>query len=186
MAISTPFPSTTVATAEVPPFAKNKKFTASMTREQLLVDVEFESHPLAEDKRIDLVQNDSLVPISLIQIKVHNGQKDDSTAPMDAHRGGTLQALLEETVRTFLKELGCESGQAWRSLDVRKAEKAAAKLKSILGELNWIAETVKDSEESAETGREWSECILTMSEKAMSVLKREIEALQTYAPVSLF
>lgn len=118
---------------------------------------------------------------------MHNGQKDDSSVSADAHTGGTLQVLLEETVRGLLKELGCDSGQSWRSLDVRKAEKAAAKLKAILEELNWIAETVKhETEKSAESGREWSECIPTMAERATSILKKETEALRAYVPVLLF
>jgi hypothetical protein len=184
MVSSIPFPSTTGIAVETSPSAKSKKITASMTKEQLLVDIEFESHPLAEDKRIDLVQNDALAPVSLLQIKVHNGQKDISA---DAHPGGTLQVLLEEMVRGFLKELGCNSGQSWRSLDVRRAEKAAAKLKAILEELNWIAETVKhESEKSAESGREWSECISTMAERATLISKKETEALRAYVAVLLF
>jgi len=165
----------------------SKKITASMAKDQLLVDIEFESHSLAEDKRIDLVQNDALAPLSLLQIKVHNGQKDDASVSADIHPGGTLQVLLEETIRGFLKELGCNSGQSWRSLDVRKAEKAAAKLKAILGELNWIAETVKhESEKSAESGREWSECISTIAERATLILKKETEELRAYVPVLPF
>lgn len=172
---------------EISPSAKSKRITASMAKDQLLVDMEFESHPLAEDKRIDLVQNDALIPLSLLQIKVHNGQKDDSSVSAEAHLGGTLQVLLEETVRGFLKELGCNSGRSWRSLDVRKAEKVAAKLKAILGKCNWIAETVKhESEKSAESGREWSECISTMAERATLILKKETEALRAYVPVVLF
>jgi len=155
-----------------------KKVTASLSKEHLLVDIEFESHPLAEDKRIDLMQNDALVSLSLLQVKVQNGHKDDSNVPADIHLGGTLQALLEETIRGFLNELGCNSGQSWRSLDVRKAEKAAAKLKAILGELNWIAETVKlETEKNTEKGHEWSDCVSIMAEKAMSILRKEVDAL---------
>ncbi|KIM32243.1 hypothetical protein M408DRAFT_63385 [Serendipita vermifera MAFF 305830] len=165
---------------------KTKKTTVSLAKEQLLVDIEFEIHPLAEDKRVDLVQNDAVVPISLQHVSIHNGEKDSSNTPGDGNLGGTLQLLLEETIQAFLTELGCHSGPAWRSVDVLKAERAAAKLKTLLGELNWIADKVKqETEKSADSGAEWNDCVSVMAEKAMGLLRKEAEPIQAQREVAV-
>lgn len=177
--------STDPAPSAAPEVLKKKKIVASVTKDQLLVDIEFESHPLAEDKRIDLVQNDVIIPISLQHVTIHNGEKDNTSVPGDGNIGGTLQILLEETIRAFLVELGCNSGQAWRSVDVRKAERAASKLKALLGELNWIADKVKqETEKSPERGAEWGDCISAMAEKSMRILRKEARPVQAYVLIT--
>lgn len=158
-----------------------KKIVVSLTKEELLVDLEFEKNLFAEDKRIDLPVNDHVVPLSLHHIKVLNGERDDSSGATEGKEAGTLHQLLEEKFKSLLKSLGCENGKDWSQLDNRRAETAAEELKMILGELKSIAETVKQEEEK-ESGKgvKWWECISTMTEKVMAAIRSDIALLKMY------
>jgi hypothetical protein len=148
--------------------------------------VEFEKNLFAEDKRIDLPVNHHVVPLSLHHIKVLNGERDDSSGTTDGQVAGTLHQLLQEKFRSLLKSLGCENGKNWSQLDNRRAETAAEELKMILGELKWIAETVKQEEETESgNGVKWWECISAMAEKAMAAIRGDMALLRMYVYFAL-
>lgn len=168
---SDPIPFPSLAGSSLPTEnLKGKKIVLSLTKDELLVDLEFEKHPYAEDKRIDLTHNAHIIPITLQHVKIHNGDKEDTANA----QLGSIHQLLEEKIRVFLKAVVCDNGETWSQLDARVAEKAASELQGILRELKWVTDTVKQEEEgSPGRGLAWWEGIPAMARKSMETLKNQ-------------
>ncbi|CAG8731251.1 3635_t:CDS:2, partial [Acaulospora colombiana] len=177
-----PFPSssgnTTSATSSLIP-GQTKKIVTSLTKEQLLVDLEFEKHIFADDPRIDLMNNKNIIPITLHQVKINFGEKEEQSGS-SGHPEGSLCLLLEERTRNFLRDLGCAPNVDWSQVDPVKVERSAAELRNVLEEINWIVDTAKREAEvnSAKESETW-DCIQTIADKASKVLQIEAKLVET-------
>ncbi|PVG03088.1 hypothetical protein CPB86DRAFT_811200 [Serendipita vermifera] len=177
-----PFPSssgnTISAMSNLVP-GQTKKIVTSLTKEQLLVDLEFEKHHFADDPRIDLMNNKHIIPISLHQVKISFGEKEEQSGS-SGHPEGSLCLLLEERTRGFLRDLGCAPNVDWSQVDPVKVEKSAAELRKVLEEINWIVDTVKREAEvnSTKESETW-DCIQSIADKASKVLQIEAKLMET-------
>lgn len=156
-----------------------QKLVVSLTKEDLLVDLEFERHPLAQDRKVDLSQNHGIIPLSLKVVNVHMTDRGESSSSGNNRIGGSLPMLLKETVHRFLREVGCADGISQRDVDPRRAEIAATDLVSLFKELCWMAETVKaEGKEDPSKGMNWWDIIPKLTETFFYGLNLEVEAIK--------
>ncbi|CCA69559.1 hypothetical protein PIIN_03498 [Serendipita indica DSM 11827] len=174
-----PFPSTP-GRAQTPAPPPSKKITASLTKEHLLVDFEFEKDGLADSPQIDLPIHQHVVPLTLRTVKITVGDKDDTSFGSSGHAGGTLHGMLEEKMNAFLFELACGGKRTWAMVDNRRVEKVALELQAAFRGLDQMADIIKhETEAGAEVAMSWWDCVPILTEKVLSVIRIEQKCMSS-------
>jgi hypothetical protein len=158
-----------------------QKLVVSLTKEDLLVDLEFERHPMAQDKKLDLSQNQHIMPLLLKGVNMHMTDREESSSSGVGKLGGTLPILLEESIHSFLREVGCAEGMSQKEVDPRRAEVTALDLQSLFKQICWIVETVKsEGKDDPSKGMLWWDIVPKAAEAFSEGVNMEINAIKRY------